>query len=329
MNRRDLLKTMGLAGAAFTLPSFLAFSPGDELSAKTKSGHINVTLGKLELLIVSDGFAAFNFPQTFFAPGIDPELVKRQLYDIFLPENKIEVSVNVMVIKQENRIILIDTGFGPDYGLNCGWLSENLIIAGIQPSAITDVFITHAHVDHIGGILDKNDNLTYQNARYHIAKKEFDFWMGDNPDFSKSKNTSSSEPDILLAKKVLGKIQDKLEFFNYGDELFSCLKTELAEGHTPGHTLFTLSSENKQLKHLVDITHSTLLMAQPEWGIQLDADFNKAVKTRKIILEKAAKKRELVISTHIPWPGIGYIYKIGTGYEWKPFSYPNPREIII
>jgi len=206
---------------------------------------------------------------------------------------------------------------------------QNLEKAGIKPSDVTDIFITHAHVDHIGGIFKKDKSPVYPNAKYYIAKQEYNFWMSKNPDFSKSKNPQNPSASIDIAQEILSLIKDKLVLFNYEDVLFSCIKTELAEGHTPGHTVFTIFSGDKSIKHIVDTAHTPLLIAKPEWGTQWDVDFNKGVRTRKKILENSFLNRTLVMATHLPWPGLGYIGKNGNTYQWQPFAYFTPNEIIL
>lgn len=114
--------------------------------------------------------------------------------------------------------------------------------------------ITHAHRDHIGGLITNEEVIVYPNAKYHIAREEYDFWMSDNPDFSNSKlSVEQRNATIGFTKKVLNKIKEKVVLFNPGDTLFSAVQTELAAGHTPGHTIFTISSEGKSVKNIVDI----------------------------------------------------------------------------
>ncbi len=330
MDRRELLNLGALAGGTFMFPALKSFGKtAQQKNDIMNRGHIQLKLNDVDILFLSDGHILLNNPQPIFAPGINSAEVKKELRNIYLAEDKLEAAINVMLIKTGNKTILIDTGSGPYFGEMGGRLLDNLQNAGVKATDITDVFITHGHKDHIGGIVTKNKTLTYPNAHYYIAKREYDFWMSDNPDFSKSKNTNSPKEGITIAQEVFNAIKDKLTLFSYGDVLFSCIKTELAEGHTPGHTVFTVFSGDKSIRHIVDTFHTPLLIAQPDWGTQWDVDFNKGVDTRKQILNDSYLNRTLVMTTHLPWPGLGYIGKNGNNYQWLPISYFTPDEIVL
>lgn len=329
MDRRKLLKLGALASGSLVFPTLLSF--GDTKKVQNgiiNQGHIQLKLNDIEILLFSDGHILLNNPQPIFAPDISSKIVKKELEKLFLAVDKLEGAINVMLIKIADKIILIDTGSGYHFGETGGWLLDNLLKSGIKATDVTDVFITHAHIDHIGGIILKDETLAYPNAQYHIAKKEFDFWTSVNPDFSNTKNPNPND-GVIFAQNVLNSIKDKLTFFNYGDVLFSCIKTELAEGHTPGHTIFTVFSDDKSIKHIVDTFHTPLLIAKPDWGTQWDINFNKGVQTRKHILKNCFLNRTLVMTTHLPWPGLGYIGKNGNNYQWLPISYFSPNEIVL
>ena len=106
------------------------------------------------------------------------------------------------------------------------------------------------------------------------------------------------------------------------------LKTELAEGHTPGHTLVTIISEGRSLKHLADTVHSPLLIAKPDWGVLWDTDYQQGIHTRLRVLENCYKEHTLIFAGHLPYPGLGYIGK-EKDYQWVPFSYASPEDINI
>lgn len=329
MDRRELLKLSVFGVGAAVLPSLMGFDFGEKYKSETddQQGYISMKLGLLEIFFFSDGLISLNNPQPIFAPAIDSEEVRKELKRIFLAEDKLEAAINVMLIKKGAEIILIDTGSGAHFG--GGHLKDNMERAGIKATDITHIFLTHAHIDHIGGIIAKDGSLVYPNADYHLAQKEYDFWMSESPDFSKSKNTKSPKDSIALAQHVLGSIKDKLSLFHYGEVLYSCIQTELAEGHTPGHTIFNIFSDGKSIQHIVDIVHTPLLVVKPEWGTQWDVDFEKGIAKRKEILERSYLNRTLLMTTHLPWPGLGHIGKNGNSYQWIPFSYFIPSEIVL
>jgi hypothetical protein len=103
-----------------------------------------------------------------------------------------------------------------------------------------------------------------------------------------------------------------LKLYNFGETLLGCITPDLAEGHTPGHPILKIFSENELLTHIVDTIHTTLLLSYPEW----DVDFHKGVETRKRIIEEQVMSKGLTMSCHLPWPGLGYITRKGKGYNW-------------
>jgi glyoxylase-like metal-dependent hydrolase (beta-lactamase superfamily II) len=325
MKRRELLKYAGAWGVLASLPPY-------ELQAKDlkaclvdrPSGYIRFKLGKLEMLVVTDGHIFIHPAQPIFAPGIDTVKVKEALADNFILEDAIDAAINILVIRKDKRTIIIDTGSGLSIGDQAGRFLTHLKSAGIKAEEITDIFITHLHVDHIGGILDVDGQLVFKNAVYHLSQEEYSFWQSINPDFSKSKNKNSNEGSIVLARNTISAIQDKLNIYNFGETLFNCLTPELAEGHTPGHPILTIFSEHESLSHIVDTVHTTLLLSHPEWGTEWDIDFDKGVSTRQQVLKELSISKSLTMSCHLPWPGLGYITQKGKGYSWNPMPISTP-----
>ena len=149
--------------------------------------------------------------------------------------------------------------------------------------------------------------------------------MSPNPDFTTSKMTSSPNESVLFARKVIASIKPDLHLFDFGTTLFNCIRTESAEGHTPGHPLLTIFSKQEELKHTVDVFHTSLLIAKPEWGTQWDTDFQKAVRTRVQVINNLVNSRKLMLSCHLPWPGLGYVVKDREGHKWVPKSFSTPQ----
>jgi glyoxylase-like metal-dependent hydrolase (beta-lactamase superfamily II) len=326
MKRRQLLKSVGVLGILTSLSPYQlnARTAQGSLRANSPAGYIKYNLGSLELLVVTDGHILVHPAQPIFAPDIDTKRVKQALADNFIQDDAVDAAINVLVIKHEKRIIIIDTGSGSLIGEQAGRFMKNLNAAGIAADNVTDVFLTHLHVDHIGGIMDGNGDLAFKNAAYYLAAKEYSFWMSKHPDFSHSKNKSSNEGSVLLARNIILAIKQKLNLYNFGETLFGCITAESAEGHTPGHPVLKIFSGNKSLTHIVDTVHTTLLLSHPEWGTEWDIDFDKGVTTRRKLLEEQVVSKGLTMSCHLPWPGLGYVVKKGDGYGWSPIPISTP-----
>jgi len=332
MDRREILKSgLFAAGSILLLPELLSFSDIRNGEVKYENYNaIKLFIGELETYILCDGIISLPSVQPIFAPDTEKSMLNDKLRQLHSPSDHVETGINVMVIRKDAKVILLDTGSGHHFGTNGGKLTASLKTIGLSPENITDIVITHAHIDHIGGILNADEAFIFPHAKYHIAKTEYDFWMSDTPDFSDSKgDKSTADFNISFAKHILSKITNRIQFFDYGEELFSCLLAELAAGHTPGHTIFTIYSGTKSLKHLVDAFHIPLLVSQPEWGTQWDTDFNKAVETRKKIIREGVAHSTLFMSCHLPWPGLGFIDQIGGEYYWNMYHYANPMKLTV
>jgi len=328
MERRELLKATSLLAVAAGLPAISIADPKQKMPSLNNAGtgHFKFTCGNLKMMMVTDGHILIKPTQPIIAPGIPKDQVVSALDTDFVPNDEVDAAINVLVIFKDERVILIDTGSGLALGVNSGHLVNNLAAAGVHPDLVTDILITHLHIDHIGGLTDKAGKLIFKNASYYLSKVEHDFWMSSNPDFSKSKNTVSPQENIEHARHAISAIKSKLNLFDFGTSLFDCIKVESAKGHTPGHPLLTIFSGQYEVKHMVDIVHTSLLLTHPEWGTQWDIDFDTALDTRRNILNRLASSRQTVISCHLPWPGIGHIiHNSNGGYDWKPMAFSIPQ----
>ncbi|MAX79871.1 MAG: MBL fold metallo-hydrolase [Crocinitomicaceae bacterium] len=334
MNRRTALKLSALSSSLIAAPSLMSFTKSKQQSRdkaqNNTSGFLQFQMGDLDLLMLSDGYVPLPSIQPIVAPDTSASDVNLTMAEIFQKTKDVELGLNILLINKGDRKILIDTGIGSHFDSSGGWLPQSLEKAGIATDEITDIFITHAHRDHIGGILDQEGILIFKNATYYISQEEFDFWTGKNPDFSASKYQGDHQKSIAFSSTILRKIEDKIHFYQSGDVLFDCLKTELAAGHTPGHTIFSLFSKDQSLTHIVDIVHHQLLIEKPHWGIQFDVDFNKGIATRKKVLQKMAEQKDLLLSMHLPWPGMGHIIQTGDAtFKWIPLAYSTPKRVSL
>lgn len=324
MKRRDAIKGAGVAAAAMALPGAAMAETMGMQPHKDNTGYFNFKVGTTEFLSVTDGHALFGPVQPTFAPLAKPDEIKKVLADNFLPTDKVDVAFNVLLVKNGNQNILFDTGCGVLFGPDSGKLPENLRKAGVPPEAIDTIILTHAHPDHVGGLLDAQGQQVFKNAAIYIAQAEYDFWTTSKPDMSKSQGDATSSGQLVaVAAKFLGAVKDQLKFYKDGDTLFGLFEVEVLKGHTPGHTLSHFRTGSGGLVHMGDISHNhALLLEHPEWGVTFDTDFKLAGKERRATLETLAVNKSRVFSCHLPWPGIGFIRKKGEGFEWvaQPFS---------
>lgn len=305
-----------------------------EVKTGKTTGFFHFRLGNLHLTVITDGQQTVTRPRYAQTADSTPQelenilrsqAVDKALQDNFLPVDEVHAALNILLVQTGSKRILIDTGFGSIGREENGKLMENLSSAGISANDITDIILTHAHMDHLGGLLDKDQNLTFPDAIVHMPLLEYNFWFSENPDFSKSRNPDNG-PAITLARNTLNVIKKQLHFYNDGDILFDCMKVILAPGHTPGHSMLNIFSEGEELLHMVDIAYSAaLVFPRPEWGATLDSDYPLAVATRIKVFEELAASRKRAFAYHLHWPGLGFVRRKEGAYEWVAQTFATPQ----
>ena len=135
-------------------------------------------VGAIDVLVISDG--VLPIPAQTIAHNIEPAVRAAWLEHEFLSAEMLEWPLNVVVVRSGGRTILIDAGIGMDPGLNlpqAGRLVRRLEAAGIDLASVTDVVLTHMHMDHIGGLLiDGVKDRLRPDLRIHVATAELKFW---------------------------------------------------------------------------------------------------------------------------------------------------------
>lgn len=296
----------------------------DRISGRAGFHRFNV--GDLELTVVSDGNIVFTPKQPILAPGVPEAEVNEVLRNNFLPIDHVTIAMNVLVIRSEQKLILIDAGAGNTMGESSGWLLENLAIAGIKPEDITDIVLTHAHSDHIGGVISKEGALSFPNAEVYMTRAEHDFWTADKVDLSQSKLSDKEwfiDFSLGIIERVKQALGNRLHLVKSDAALFGFLQLIPAPGHTPGHVAIQIASAGEVLFHLGDVVHThVILFEHPEWGFEADADFVQGVATRQQLLNSLSDSRQRIFSFHLPWPGLGHVRRKDRSYEWvsEPFT---------
>src|SRR3984885_2603820 len=141
-------------------------------------------VGEIDVLVISDG--VLPLPTAMLAHNVDPAVRAAWLDDMFLPSDAFDWALNVVVVRSGGRTILVDAGLGLDPDLHlprAGQLIKRLHAAGIDLASVTDVVLTHMHMDHVGGLLiDGVKEQLRPDLRIHVAAAEVKFW--ESPDFT-------------------------------------------------------------------------------------------------------------------------------------------------
>lgn len=284
-----------------------------------QSGYYRLRVGTVEVIALSDGTVPVNAMELFH-DALQPERVSHLLKDAYL-NDEVEVSINAYLIKTPGKLILVDAGagelFGPKHG---GKLVASLRTAGYGPEQITDILITHVHLDHSGG-LTRNDSILFPKAVVHVNKKEINFWLKHTePQQNEMRGITANRSSFIALKRYLDK--GMLRTFEGDTTLFAGISTREFVGHTPGHTVFVLESQNEKLVFWGDLIHiAEVQLHGPELYNGFDFDKQKAVRQRRLAYEEAAAEGYLIAADHISFPGIGRLRRSEKGANWVPMPY--------
>lgn len=331
LTRRELIGRGAVTGAALLTGSLLS-RPGkaDPDPPVVTPGYVPLLpagpeiyafrVGATEAYVIHDGIFVNPGVQPTFAPEGKQSEVRQLLENAYLPTDRVVLSINVLLLKKGREIILVDSGTGTAFGPTSpsGRLISGLAQLGVAPGEVTAVVISHAHADHVGGLLDAQGEPTFQKAKLFIAQAETDFWMGQTQDWSGSRLPAEGRSQaVAAARKYLGGVHSQLHHIAPGGAILPGLTYVPAHGHTPGHQALLIESDGERLLHIADAVHLyALQFAHPEWTMVFDTHPTAAVATRRQLFSTAASTKTRILGYHLPFPGLGHVRSAGRGYEW-------------
>ena len=298
----------------------LALSAAHAAAPQVKAqapGYYRVMLGDFEVTALSDGTVAL--PVDKILTRTTEAKTKQALARSFL-KTPVETSVNGYLINTGAKLVLIDTGAAKLFGPTLGNLADSLKAAGYQPEQVDEVYITHMHADHVGGLMN-GDKLAFPNAIVRADQHDADFWLSQaNMDKApaEAKDFFKGAMASLNPYVAAGKFKP----FDGDTELVPGIRAVAARGHTPGHSIYKVSSKGQTLVLWGDLMHvAAVQFAQPAVTIQFDTDSKAAAVQRQRAYADAAKSGDLVGSAHLSFPGLGHLRAEGKGYTWVPINY--------
>jgi glyoxylase-like metal-dependent hydrolase (beta-lactamase superfamily II) len=300
--RREILAT----GASLAASSTIGLLP--------TMGCGQLDLGKARLDVISDGsltlpgsFIFDNMPKDELAPILERY---NQSAEVLTPP------CNVTLMRRGDRTILFDVGSGPGFSPNSGILLDSLAALDVAPEDVTDIVFTHAHPDHLWGLLDDFDDPLFAQATYMIGKSEWDYWI--NP------NTVDEIGDARVsfavgANRRLKLIEDNITFFEDGHEILPGVAARATFGHTPGHMAVEIRDGSETVMILGDcIGNHHVAFAKPEWNSGSDQDEETAANTRVALMDQLSHEKMRIIGYHLVGNGVGYVEKSQDGYVFVP-----------
>ena len=269
-------------------------------------------LGTHECVSLYDGFHDYNHEQMFTnAPRSDVELA---LQAHGLSPNAVTTPFTFLYVSTGKHRVLVDIGAG-DLLPTTGQLQHHLHKARISPESIDSIFITHAHPDHVGGVLDNSGKPIFPHATYYVCREEWDFW------FSEKAASQAAEWMVDFARAKLTPIKDKTVMLDQEGEVLPGVSVLLAPGHTPGHMVVSFSAQGEQLLYTGDTVLHPLHLEHPDWLPVFDILPELAAASKSRIFDLAASTQCWVMGQQFPpFPSLGHVVKQKIGWEWQPIE---------
>lgn len=326
LRRGALAASLFLFIASITAPGFIAQAQAAAM-VQTQPGYYRMMLGDFEITALSDG--TVQLPMDKLLIGVSAEDYAKALKKFHL-RSPIETSFNGFLINTGSKLVLVDTGGGALLGPTAGKLLNSLKAAGYQPEQIDEIYITHMHSDHIGG-LTTNGVPVFPNAIVRADKHEADYWLSQaNMDKAPASDKTGFRPDNKAGfQHAMAALQPyiaagRFKPFEGNTDLIPGIKAFAAPGHTPGHTDYLVESKGQKLMLWGDLMHiAALQFDQPSIAILFDSDTKSAVAAREKACAEAARQGYLIGGAHLSFPGLGYLRAEGKGYVWIPVNYSS------
>jgi glyoxylase-like metal-dependent hydrolase (beta-lactamase superfamily II) len=314
-------KTTALLGAlAIGLGSSLASLPAHAAAPMVKTaapGFFRMMLGSFEITALSDG--TLDLPVDQILLDTTPEQVKAALAAAYL-SNPVETSVSGYLINTGSKLILIDTGTAGAFGPTGGKLLANLKASGYTPEQVDEIYITHFHMDHIGGLIAAGQRA-FPNALVRADQGEGDYWLSSaNLDQAKDEAKGSFKSAMVTLEPYQS--AGKFKPFAGNAELVPGVRALATHGHTPGHAAYLVENGGQTLLVVGDMIHvGAMQFPDPKVTVNFDKDSPLARKVRLATFADAAKQGWWVAAAHISFPGIGHLRARGAGYDWVPVNH--------
>lgn len=318
--RRTLLGSVGLGLiAAPMIMTRAAFAQADtsmDINHAMPPETHRFKVGGFEVVVIKDGARISGKPNETFGTNQTPEAVAELLKSNFLPTDNFVNGFSPVLVNTGRDVILFDTGFGKAGRKDGnGRLIEGMTAAGYSPEDVTIVVLTHMHGDHIGGVME-DGKPAFPNARYVAGQKEYDFWT----DTARAGTPAEGGHKLVLSN--VKPLVEKITFLPDGGDVVTGISGMNAFGHSPGHMIYRLESEGKQLVLTADTAnHFVLSLQKPEWEVKFDMDKAAAAASRKKVFDMVSTDRVAFLGYHMPFPSVGYAEKSGDGYRFVPKAY--------
>jgi glyoxylase-like metal-dependent hydrolase (beta-lactamase superfamily II) len=310
-----------IAAASLAAAAFASAAHAAAPMVKTPApGFFRIMVGDFEVTPISDGTVDLPMDQLLHQK---PDLTRTTLEKNFL-KVPTETSDNAYLVNTGSKLVLIDSGAGTLFGPTLGRLVQNLKAAGYQPEQVDEIYITHMHGDHVGGLV-RDGQRAFPNALVRAGKADADFWL------SKANMDKAPADKKGFFQGAMASINPyvqagKFKAIESDGQLVPGVTAMAEHGHTPGHTTYLVESRGQKLWLIGDLIHvASVQMDNPQVTIGFDSDEKAAYASRKKVFDDAARNGYMIGGAHLQFPGLGHLQTQGKGYRWIPVNYTQMR----
>ena len=310
-----MMKHTLIAATLAALTATNVFAAAEPLKTQAP-GFYRMMLGQTEVTVLNDGTVDLPVDQLLQQDAAKTIATLQQMHQSV----PLETSVNAYLINTGEKLVLIDAGAGSLFGPTLGNVGKNLALAGYTPEQVDEIYISHMHADHVGG-LSKDGKMVYPNAIVRADAAEAAYWLSE-AEMAKAPDDKKGFFSNAMASLKPYQTANRLKTFTGKTGLVAGVVAQPTAGHTPGHISYMVQSGEQRLLVLGDIIHvAAVQFDQPEVTIGFDSDATAAKKQRLVLFKQATQTGLLVGATHLQFPSLGYINANGKGYRWVPLNY--------
>jgi len=312
---RRVFATSALASPALVLGAA-------RLAAQTATSPVKpasvfgATIGAYRVTAVLDGTLPMS---TAWFPSDAADQIAAALAQSGIAGDSIPVPVNAFLLQSDNRTILVDAGLGglDMMGPGFGQVSAGLAALGVDPSDIDTLVMTHAHPDHIGGMIGAS-GAAFANAELVLTGVEHGFWTNDS---IMAQVPEDAKGVFQLARAVFGAYGDRMVLVDDGAEIAPGVTIEIVPGHTMGHAALHIDGGDRELMMVTDAVHNIDLQAAlPQQGTMFDTDPAMAADSRIRLFDRVSTDNVLIAGCHIHFPSFGRIVRANEVFRYVPTS---------
>lgn len=266
-------------------------------------------VGAIDCVAISDDTTSHTMNTSNLRPTMSVEELQAALQPWGEKPGEVRAGQTCLLVETGGKRVLVDTGNGPNAGPGRGMLIEHLRRLGIAPEQIDTVVITHAHGDHVAGVLTAEGGPAFPRAEFVFGKPELAF-------LTQQAQQSNARGDLYT--KWLAVVQPRLRLVSEGDAIADGVTAIDAPGHSPGQITVAVASQGQRLFFVGDLVHFLVQALHPDWCTTWDRDVQQAPVSRREVFTRAVREGALVMASHFPFPSVGRVVPQGDGWMWRP-----------